>query len=85
VKSVLRFAGREQRAGVPSRRYTIGGPGLEHATGMLWTDARTGWKLEYQLPVPDEPGFRDGRLRLERTETMTATEWAAYKRKHVGE
>jgi hypothetical protein len=41
--------------------------------------------LEFQLPVPDEPGYRDGRLQLQRIESMTPTEWAGYKRKRVGE
>jgi hypothetical protein len=67
------------------RRYSIGGAGLEHRYGTLWTDARTGLLIEYQIPLGDEPGFKDVRLRLESDEKMTAAQWDAFKKTKIGE
>jgi hypothetical protein len=78
------FEQRERRDGRDTRRYRIGGPGLANTTGLLWTDAADGTLLEYEIPVPDEPGFTDGRLRLTKTLDLTGKEWEAYKRAKVG-
>jgi hypothetical protein len=77
------FEQRERRDGRDTRRYRIGGPGLLRTTGLLWTDARDGTLIEYELPIPDEPGFVDGRLRLLKTLTLTAAEWDAYKKARI--
>jgi hypothetical protein len=78
------FEQREQRAGRDTRQYRIGGPGLSNTAGILWTDARDGTLVEYEIPVPDEPGFIDGRLRLTRRFPLTPGEWETYKRASVG-
>lgn len=78
------FEQRERRDGRDTRRYRIGGPGLANTTGLLWTDARDGTLVEYEIPIPDEPGFIDGRLRLTRTMELAPKEWEAYKRAKVG-
>jgi hypothetical protein len=77
------FERRESRGGRDTRRYRIGGPGLGGMTGVLWTDLRDGILLEYELPIPDEPGFIDGRLRLVNTIEMQPAEWASYQRSKV--
>jgi hypothetical protein len=78
------FEQRERRDGRDTRRYRIGGPGLANTTGLLWTDARDGTLVEYEIPIPDEPGFIDGRLRLTRTLDLRTKEWEEYKRAKVG-
>jgi hypothetical protein len=82
---MLRFEGREGHDGRPSRRYRIGGPGLEGSEGVLWADAAEGHILEYRIPIPDEPGCRDGRLRLRSVGTLTPGGWSGLKRARVGE
>src|SRR5262245_48720287 len=37
-------------------RYRIGGPGLSEPSGTLWADAALGHVVEFELPIPDEPG-----------------------------
>ena len=66
------------------RRYSIGGAGLQHRYGKLWTNA-AGALIEYQLPIGDEPGFNDVRLLLERAQPMTRVEWEAFKKAKIGE
>jgi hypothetical protein len=76
---------RERRGTVECRRYSIGGPGLSDAKGTLWADAARGHIVEFELPIPDEPGFVDGRLRLLEVQQMTAAEREAFKRSRLGE
>jgi hypothetical protein len=77
------FDRRERRDGRDTRRYRIGGPGLSNTTGLLWTDARDGTLIEFEVPVPDEPGFVDGRLRLVRTLELAPVEWEKYKKARI--
>jgi hypothetical protein len=77
------FERRETRGGWDARRYRIGGPGLANMAGTLWTDRREGTLLEYELPIPDEPGFIDGRLRLVKTLELKPADWESYQRSKV--
>lgn len=77
------FERRETRGGRDTRRYRIGGRGLGGWSGVLWTDPRDGTLLEYELPIPDEPGFIDGRLRLVKTVELQPAQWETYKRSKV--
>ncbi|MFO0890708.1 MAG: hypothetical protein U0790_16385 [Isosphaeraceae bacterium] len=81
----LRFERREEHEGKSARRYRIGGPGLDGAEGVLWADAAEGHILEFQIPIPDEPGYRDGRLRLQSVGSLTPAGWSERKRACVGD
>ncbi len=81
----LKFVKVERRDGRRLRRYSIGGPGLENQDGTWWSDARSGLLVEYELPVGDEPGYDDVRLKLDSTEKADSAQWDAFKRKAVGD
>jgi hypothetical protein len=81
----LRYEGREQRGEAKTRRYRLEGPGLADTVGTLWADAAEGHLVEFELPIPDEPGFTDGRLRLLAVEQKTPGEWESFKRARLGE
>lgn len=80
----LRFEKKEQRHGRAVRRYTIGGPGLQGLDGSWWADARSGLLVEYELPIGDEPGYRDVRMTVDSTLELSAGQWEAFKQKAVG-
>lgn len=77
----LSFQSVELRSGRETRRYVIAGKGLADTSGLLWTDAGTGLIVEYQIPIPDEPGYADGKLLLLGMEPMTAQMWEQYKQR----
>jgi hypothetical protein len=81
----MRFEARQRRHGVPVRRYSLGGPGLQNLYGTWWADARTGLLVEYELPVGDEPGYDNVRLRLESARKLSHARWEAFKRRALGE
>lgn len=76
----LRFERHETRAGVRARRYSVGGPGLEGLSGTWWADAASGLLVEFEIPVGDEPGYPDVRMRRLSTQSMSHEEWTAYQR-----
>ena len=80
----LRFERVELRAGKRVRRYSIGGAGLANTQGTWWTDSRTGLLVEYEIPVGDEPGYDNVRLRLTGEQRMPRKQWEAFKRAAVG-
>jgi hypothetical protein len=81
----LHFEAHESRDTQQLRRYSIGGAGLDHRYGTLWTDASSGLLVEYRIPIGDEPGYRDVHLRLERIEAMSPAQWEDFKRAKIGE
>src|SRR5690606_30680009 len=80
----LHFESSGRRSERAARRYSIGGAGLGHFYGKLWTDAQSGLLLEYEIPVGDEPGYSNVRLRLEHMEPMTPAEWQSFKKTRIG-
>jgi hypothetical protein len=78
-----RFEAAEDRSGVETRRYRLEGPGILNTEGTLWVDRKEGHIVEFELPIPDEPGLVDGRLRLLEVTAMTPEEWEAYKKSRV--
>jgi hypothetical protein len=76
----LTFERIETRDGARVRRYAIGGPGLEGQAGTWWADAKTGLLIEFEIPVGDEPGYRDVRMKRLSTERMTRDAWASFLR-----
>lgn len=81
----LRFERVERHGGVRTRRYALGGPGLDGKHGTWWADAKTGLLVEFELPVGDEPGYDSVRIRFDRAETMTPDAWAAFQKRAVGD
>ena len=81
----LVFETTEKRHGKPAHRYSISGPGLENTQGKWWSDPDTGLLVEFEIPIPDEPGYKDVRLRLQGSQAMTTDEWTALKRAAVCE
>lgn len=76
---VLAYADREDRAGLPCRRYVIDGPGLEDRGGSMWVSSGDEvFLVAFEIDLPDEPGMSSGRLEWLRNETMSAGEWEAF-------
>jgi hypothetical protein len=76
----LTFERIERRNGTRVRRYAIGGAGLEGKAGTWWADAKTGLLIQFEIPVGDEPGYRDVRMKRLSTERMTRDAWASFLR-----
>lgn len=72
---VLDYLKREERHGIPCRKYSIDGPGLENRGGFAWVSLADEHVVEFEIGFPDEPGYNDVRIRLVEVKTMTSAEW----------
>jgi len=79
----VRFVRREQRSGLDVRVYQLDGPGLQDQLGRMWVSVTGSYVVEYEFPFPDEPGYTDVRLQLDRIRRATAAEWDELKRTRV--
>lgn len=77
-------AGNEARQGTDCRVYRIDGEGLENRGGKIWVSRDTHLIVDYEIDLPDEPGFTDGKLTLIDVETMSPSRWAEFKTAGVG-
>jgi hypothetical protein len=75
----ITYAGEEDRDGVPTRAYHIGGPGLEGRGGTLWVHAEDGHLQDVEIALPDNPAWTSFKLRRVGREAMDADAWAAFR------
>jgi hypothetical protein len=81
----MRYVGEEVRYEVPCRKYEVNGPGLEDRGGAIWVSRADGHIVDYEIDLPDEPGYRSGKLRLRFIEQMTNEGWGQFIRSSLGE
>ena len=85
-----RYVAPEERLGVRSERYELGGSAFEGAnstgpSGTLWLDAAEGHVIDAIMPVPNHPGYTDFRLRLLRISDGGEAEWRALLTAHFAD
>ena len=79
----IEYLGREDRNGIASRKYAIDGEGLAHRGGYLWMDAERGYIVDYEIDLPDEPGFESGKLRLLARRSLDQTGWEHFMQERL--
>jgi hypothetical protein len=85
-----RYVALEERLGVRSERYELGGSAFEGAnstgpSGTLWLDAAEGHVVDAIMPVPNHPGYTDFRLRLLRISDGGEAEWRTLLTAHFAD
>ena len=65
----------ETRHGTRCRKYIVNGPGLENRGGFLWVSKEGGYFVDYEIDLPDENAFKNGKLRLQSVEKMDREAW----------
>lgn len=69
----------EERYGAPCRKYFIDGAGLENRGGTIWVDKSLQHIVDYEIDLPDEPGYESGKMRLKQIDHMNEEVWLEYK------
>jgi hypothetical protein len=77
-----RLSGREQHLGRETLRFDLAVGEPTPATGRLWLDAKDHFIVEAELGLPNHPGYKDFRLRLDRVETGGQKAWDALTQGH---
>ena len=78
----IEFVATEERNGVPCRKYKIDGPGLENRGGFMWVDKTKSHFVDLETDLPDNPNWKNFKLKLDRTEQMSQEQWGAFYKKH---
>lgn len=73
--ATVRFAGESPCHTAVCRRYEVSGPWLRNRSGTIWTDRMHGHVVNIEIPLPDNPAWRDFKLELQRTERMDRAAW----------
>ena len=73
--ATVRFAGEAPCHAAVCRRYEVSGPGLRGARGAISVDRERGHVQSIEIPVPDNPAWRDFKLELQRVEVMDRAAW----------
>jgi hypothetical protein len=68
----------EVREQIACRKYRIDGPGLEQRGGLIWASQTGEYFVDYEIDLPDEPGFDSGKLRLKNVQILGPDAWQAF-------
>jgi len=72
------FVSEEVRDGATCRKYSIDGPGLENRGGTIWVDKSLLHIVDYEIELPDEPGYDSGKLLLKKIDHMDYETWCEF-------
>lgn len=84
-KVTVKFVGQELVNNKRCLKYFADGPGLENKGGHIWVNQENFMIEQYKIALPDEPGFKNGRMRLVKIHKMSPQEWENFKRTKLGE
>jgi hypothetical protein len=83
-EATIEYAGEEDYKGTKCLKYKVGGPGLKNSSGWIWVAKDGGHFVNVEIPVPDNPEWKDFKFELKKVETMTPAQWADYIAKSIG-
>ena len=72
------FVSEEERYGALCYKYSVDGMGLEQRGGTMWIDKDAPHIVDYEIDLPDEPGYESGKLRLKRIDHMSNEAWRRF-------
>ena len=73
------FVSEEEQHGSLCHKYSVDGAGLERRRGTMWVDKSARHIVDYEIDLPDEPGYESGKLRLKRIARMSNEAWREFK------
>ena len=80
----VEYVADENYKATKCRKYKISGPGLNNSGGYIWVDRDLGHFVNVEIPVPDNPEWKDFKFELKKIEMMTPEQWADYIAKSIG-
>ena len=72
------FVSEEEQHGSLCHKYSVDGAGLERRRGTMWVDKSARHIVDYEIDLPDEPGYESGKLRLIRIACMSNEAWREF-------
>ena len=83
-KASFRYIGDEKFHGVDCRKYSVGGEAFGGREGMIWVNKKRGHVENIEIPVRDNPDWKDFKFELKAIQKMTPDEWKKYMFASIG-
>lgn len=77
-KALFEFGENTTRHGVACRRYRVSGPGLAGTEGSIWVNRKDGYIEDLEIPLADNPDWKDFKLELKSIEKMEPAAWKSF-------
>lgn len=83
-KASFKYTGDEKLHGVECRKYLISGEAFGGKEGTIWVNKKRGHVEKIEIPVRDNPDWKDFKLELKAVQKMTPEEWNKYMFSSIG-
>jgi hypothetical protein len=70
--------------GTKCRKYKISGKAMQDKEGWIWVDYNGGYFVNVEIPVPDNPDWKDFKFELKKVDKMTPEQWSNYIATNIG-
>ncbi len=74
----VKFLEEEKREGVPCRKYSINGAGMQNRGGLIWVDKKAEHIVDMEIALPNNPEWQSFKLRLQSVGHMNPAAWEAF-------
>lgn len=75
---LIKFLEQEEHNQQSCRKYRIGGEGLKGSDGLMWVNIRKGYIEDIEIPIADNPSWKDFKFRFVSSGYMDSQQWAEF-------
>lgn len=83
-KASFQYVGDERLHGVECRKYRITGEAFGGKEGAIWVNKKKGYAEKIEIPVRDNPDWKDFKFELKAIQKMSPDEWKKYMFANIG-
>lgn len=83
-KASLQYVEDARLHGVECRKYRVGGEAFAGREGTIWVNKKLGHVENIEIPVRDNPDWKDFKFELKAIQKMTPEEWKKYMFSSIG-
>jgi hypothetical protein len=84
-KAKIQYQAEESCHDVTCRKYTLSGEAFADEIGYLWVNKERGYFEKVEVPVRDNPGWKDFKLELTGVDRMSEEKWSAFVQRRTEE
>ena len=83
-KASFQYVGDEKLHGVDCHKYRVGGEAFGGREGAIWVNKKRGHVENIEIPVRDNPDWKDFKFELKAIQKMTPEEWKEFMFSNIG-
>jgi hypothetical protein len=83
-KASFQYAGDERLHGIECRKYRVTGEAFGGKEGAVWVNKKGGYAESIEIPVRDNPDWKDFKMELKAIQKMSPDQWKKYMFANIG-